>query len=182
MSGKAKFTDCNITQSGNLTLLIFEISPDSKYSAKGITQEIKQKKGKIFSLAVAEHRENRSKNANSYCWILCQKIAEVIHSTKELVYQKFIHDVGSFIIYPVENENAEDDIRKWDGIGLGWQAEVLTIGKDMSDIIHYFGSSSYNSKEMAILIDEIVTECKELDIETMSPNELESLKEAWGRE
>ena len=33
---------------------------------------------------------------------------------------------------------------------------------------------------MANFIDYIVQEAKELDIETLTPNELKSLKESWG--
>ena len=36
-----------------------------------------------------------------------------------------------------------------------------------------------NTKEMSKLIDGIVEEAKTLDIETMTPNELQILKEEW---
>ena len=43
----------------------------------------------------------------------------------------------------------------------------------------YYGSSSYNVKEMRDLVNYIIAECEELGIETMSPAELESLMEGW---
>lgn len=39
----------------------------------------------------------------------------------------------------------------------------------------FYGSSSYDTKEMARLIDEVVEECKAQGIETMSKNELDNL-------
>ena len=38
-------------------------------------------------------RKKRSVDANSYCWVLCDKIAQAVGITKEEVYRKHIHDV-----------------------------------------------------------------------------------------
>ena len=48
-------------------------------------------------------------------------------------------------------------------------------------IVSYYGSSCYDVREMCVLINEIVAQCKELGIETISKNELERMKSAWGR-
>ena len=54
--------------------------------------------GKLLEVEISKQRKKRSLDSNSYLWTLCQKIAEAINSTKELVYQKFIRDVGQFEI------------------------------------------------------------------------------------
>ena len=41
------------------------------------------------------------------------------------------------------------------------------------------GSSQYDTKEMSLFIDGIVSECKEQGIETMTPSELDQLKQSW---
>jgi nitrogen regulatory protein PII-like uncharacterized protein len=41
------------------------------------------------------------------------------------------------------------------------------------------GSSEYDTREMSILIDGIVSEAKALGIETLSKEELENLKNSW---
>ena len=43
----------------------------------------------------------------------------------------------------------------------------------------YYGSSTFNTKEMSVFIDGIVSECKELGIETLTSEELERMKAAW---
>ena len=43
----------------------------------------------------------------------------------------------------------------------------------------YLGSSNYNTQEMSLLIDGVVEECKELGIETLTPQELAAMMEAW---
>ena len=44
----------------------------------------------------------------------------------------------------------------------------------------YYGSSTYNTKQMARLIDSIVEDCKAVGIETLTPATLDAMKDAWG--
>ena len=158
-----------LTTSGNIQPQLEELKATAK--DKGLAVEIKP------------YRKQRSLDSNSYCWILCQKIAEAIRSTKELVYQKTIRDVGQFEIVPIKNEAVDRWIEVWKSKGLGWFAEVMEDSKlpGYKKVISYYGSSVYDTREMAILIDEIVSQCKELGIETMTPSELALLKQEWGR-
>ena len=137
-------------------------------------------KGKNLSVEVKPHRNKRSLDANNYCWILCDKIAQVIGSTKEEVYRKVIRDVGVFQIIGVEREAVDTFIEKWSGGGVGWFAE--DVGHHINDerrVMAYFGSSVYNTKEMSRLIDELVNQAKELDIETRPQEEIDSLLKNW---
>lgn len=140
-------------------------------------------KGKTLSIVVEQQKKKRSLDSNSYCWILCQKIAEVLHSTKELIYQEMIRRVGQFEIVPIREDAVETWITRWKGRGLGWYAEVMDDSKlqGYKKVISYYGSSVYDVHEMSVLLNEIVGQCHELDIETMSNRELQSLKESWGR-
>jgi hypothetical protein len=137
--------------------------------------------GKLLEVEISKQKKKRSLDSNSYLWTLCQKIAEVIHSTKELVYQKFIRDVGQFEIVPIKNEAVERWIEVWNGKGLGWFAEVMEDSKlpGYKKVISYYGSSVYDQKEMSVLLDEVVRECKEMNIETLPPDEIKALKENW---
>jgi hypothetical protein len=141
-------------------------------------------KGKILSVEVKQYRQKRSLDSNAYLWILCQKIAEVVrNTTKEEVYKRAIRDVGQFEILPIKNEAVERWIEIWKGKGLGWFAEVMNESKlpGYTKIISYYGSSCYNQHEMSVLIDYIVSECKEMDIETLPPADLARLKQEWGK-
>ena len=136
---------------------------------------------KLLAIEIFKQKKKRSLDANSLLWVLCQKIAEVIHSTKELVYQGFIKDVGQFEIVPIKNEAVERWIDVWKGKGLGWFAEVMEDSKlpGYKKVISYYGSSIYDQHEMSVLLDEVVRECKELNIETLTPTQLSELKSAW---
>lgn len=138
-------------------------------------------KGKKLSVTVEPARKKRSLDSNAYLWVVCQKMAEVLRTTKEEVYQKLVRDVGQFEIVPIRDDAADDFIRKWNGRGLGWHAEVEGDSKleGYKRVIAYFGSSVYNNREMAILIDELVTQAKEIGVETLPPDEIEAMKALW---
>lgn len=66
-------------------------------------------------------------------------------------------------------------------LGTGWITEQVDYTQDGSQVVirAYYGSSQYNTKQMSRLIDEIVSDCKEHGIETLTPNELARMKEEW---
>lgn len=164
------------------TELVLSIQMSRKEAQQSIA-ELKEvlAKGKTLSVEIKPYRAHRSLDANSLCWVLCQKIAEVIGSTKELIYQEMIRRVGQFEIVPIKDEAVERWIEVWKGKGLGWYSEVLEDSKlaGYKKVIAYYGSSVYNVHEMSVLLNEIVGQCHELDIETMSPQEIKRLQEAW---
>ena len=139
-------------------------------------------KDKLLVVEMKQYRQKRSIDSNAYCFVLCQKIAEKIRSTKELVYQKFIKDVGQFEIVPIKNEATDRWIEVWNGKGLGFFSEILKDSKldGYKNVISYYGSSVYNGLEMNLLLNEIVTQCKELNIETISPKEIAEMSRLWG--
>lgn len=139
-------------------------------------------KGKELSVDIKQYRHKRSLDANSYLWIICQKIAEVIRATKEEVYRKAIREVGQFEIVPIKAKAVDRWLECWNSKGIGWFAEIMEDSKltGYKKVISYYGSSVYDTKEMSVLIDSLVTECKELGIETIPPNELIALKQEWG--
>ena len=58
--------------------------------------------------------------------------------------------------------------------------EIEVNGTKAVQMLCYYGSSTYDTKEMSVLIDGVVSECQELGIETLPPAELQRIKEQWG--
>ena len=131
---------------------------------------------------IKEYKKRRSSDANSYCWVLCKKIADVLRITKEEVYRKAINEVGKFEILPIKDEAVDTFIRAWTSKGVGWICEIFNKSKidGYTNVIAYYGSSIYNTKEMSILIDGIVQEAKQLGIQTETPEEIARMKAMWG--
>ena len=137
-----------------------------------------QDKEKVFE--IKEHKVKRSLNANAYCWVLMNKIADAIKSTKEEVYREYIKNKGIFRLITMNKEATDTFIRVWQEKGLGWICDTSESKYEgMVDVVAYYGTSSYNTKQMANFIDYVVDEAKNLGIETLPPDEIERLKSLW---
>ncbi len=162
-----------------------EIVLTTTRTQQNIQEVMKLKKiveeGKLLKVDIKQYRKKRSLDANAYCWILSQKIAEKIGNTKEFVYKQAIKQVGQFEIVPIKDEAVERWIEAWESKGLGWQSEIMRDSKleGYTNTINYYGSSVYNTKEMSLLLEEIVTQAKELGIDTMTESEKKVLLESW---
>ena len=158
------------------------IPPEQRFKAMEFFSEAKSNSKKLV-VEIKEKKIKRSLEANNYCWLLCEEIAKAIGSTKEEVYRKNIREVGVFEILCIKNENVNRWRENWAGFGIGNITEILGDSKfkGYTNVITYYGSSTYDTKEMARLIDSIVTEAHEIGLETMQDEELKSLVESWGK-
>lgn len=136
-----------------------------------------------LDITLEKHKEKRSKDANSYCWVLCQEIANKLGSTKEEIYQEAIHSKGPFEIVPIKNEAVDKFITSWSEHGMGWIAEVFGDSKidGYKNVIIYYGSSTFDKKQMSYLLDYLVQEAKELGIKTLDEIEFERMIEQYER-
>lgn len=134
-----------------------------------------------LKIEIKQWREQRSLNANAYAWVLMEQIAKETNQTKVDVYRDFIKRVGVFEILPIRDIAVKTFMQRWESKGIGWVCEILGDSKipNYTNIIAYYGTSTYNTEEMARLIDDIVESAKELGIETMTPNEIAEMKSLW---
>ena len=134
-----------------------------------------------YDVEVKKHREKRSLNANGYLWVLCDKIASLALTDKETIYKMAIRSVGVFDVVCVREKGEQDLIDGWANNGLGWFAESLGQSKvdGCKNVCLYYGSSTYDTKEMSRLIDFVVEEAKGIGIDTATPEQLARLKEEW---
>ena len=140
----------------------------------------KQDKSKKYE--VKEVKQKRSLDSNAYAWVLLGKLQDKLHIAKEDIYKSLIKEIGSYEVIPVKDEAVERFRQAWSKNGLGWITETTKSKLEgFTNVIAYYGSSSYNTSEMSRLIELIVQECKQQDIETMTPNELRSLLESWDK-
>lgn len=127
-------------------------------------------------------KKKRSLNANAYAWALMDKIAKVVQSTKEEIYKHAIKEVGVFTDIAVRAEGYNKLKTEWERKGIGYLTEIISETSFVVDCRMYYGSSTYNSSEMARLIDWIVDEAESLGIETITSKDRGLLIEAWRRE
>ena len=132
------------------------------------------KDDKELTIQVKEFTKKRSMSQNSYMWVLLDKLAEKVNHSKEQIYRVYVKDYGVFQVLPIKNEAVESFQKKWAKNGLGWITEIMGESKitDYTNIIAYFGSSTYPTKEMSRLLDAIVRDCEDLGINTMPLDEI----------
>lgn len=152
--------------------------------ATGSIESLEQIKDDKLSVEIKKWRKKRSLDANAYCWLLCDRIAKelskdgTIHK-KEEIYQDTIMQIGTFEPFIVQENGLDKFKRIWQNQGLGFVVQEVSRKDKCVRVNCYYGSSTYDSKEMSLLIELLVDTAKSLNIETMPKQELESLLRSW---
>ena len=134
-----------------------------------------------LSIEIKPFRPKRSLDANAYSWVMIDKLAEKLNYTKLDVYREYIkHIGGNSETVCVKTEAVERLCKGWSSNGIGWITETFPSKiEGCTNVILYYGSSSYDSAQMSRLIDNIVQDCKTFGIETATPDELARMKSLW---
>lgn len=173
MKLQGKLADVNIDYKTNKKKLTFLIDTS-------ITSLEEIENVGFLDIEVKKHRNKRSLDANAYCWVLLRKLAEKMNLKVKEVYKMAIREVGAYAVVCVKDTGVDLFIEKWQSNGIGWVCDTFDSKIDgCTNIKAYYGSSTYDSKEMARLIDSIVEDCKLQGIETDTPEQIARYKEAW---
>ena len=134
-----------------------------------------------LAIHITKWRKKRSTDANAYLWVLCQKVAEKLSSSKEEVYEQMLQSYGTFYKddegYVTVTVKESVDMSK---VGGHWKFIKTVNG--FSSYLMLKGSSVMDSKEMSVLLDGVISECKELNIETMPDYDKQIMIEEWGEQ
>ena len=122
-------------------------------------------------------RKKRSKNANAYFWELLQQLCEEMNIDVIGEYKKRVKELGIFRQWEIDTKNTPTFLKMWEGKGIAWFCEIVEEIGNKCIINAYYGSSSFSSKQMARLIDNLVQDCRSIGIKTLEDYEIESLIE-----
>lgn len=128
-------------------------------------------------ITIKKHRNKRSLDANAYAWVLIDKLAERLNTSKVEVYRNAIRNIGGVSdVVCCLNGSVGRMKEIWKRNGIGWQVEEIESKiPGCTNLVLYKGSSVYDTRQMSQLIDSLVQDCKAIGIETRSPEEIESL-------
>ena len=145
--------------------------------------------GSDVDVSIKKARKKRSLDANGYYWQLSGKLAEVLKVSKPRLHNTLLRRYGQleivegravYIILP-DTEEVEKKVDEDEVLHLRPTAQVKE-GKGGLMYRTYMllkGTHDYNTKEMSVLIDGLVSECKEAGIETATPEEIERMKQLY---
>lgn len=140
-----------------------------------IYDELKEQE---LSIELKKYRKKRSLDSNSYQWILCTKIAEKLGTSKEEVQDLMIQRYSDFD----KDEDGYITITMLDRIPvskLGGHWKLIGQNGKFNSYMRLVGSSEMDSAQMARLLEGVVSEAKELGIDTETPDEIERMKALW---
>ena len=176
MQTTAIITDINIDVGTRKTKISLLLDTKDTSAVEQLKNENK------LNLELKKYKKKRSLDCNAYMWVLLQKLQESLNIPKEEIYKDAIKNIGVYEVVPVKDVAVDRFIEAWKHNGIGWVCEITKSKLEgFTNVIAYYGSSTYNSAEMSRLIDLIIQECKQLNIETLTPEQLSILKEEWGK-
>lgn len=178
MKVSGKIVGANIDFKTGKPQLTLEVNERNDFEA--LVDEMRDKDK--LSIEVKPYREKRSLDANAYFFVLADKLAEKLHTSKVEVYRNAIRDIGGVSeVVCVKNQAVERLCEGWSQNGIGWQTDTFPSKIDgCTNVVLYYGSSTYDTKQMSALIDHIVQDCQAVGIETRTPDEIANMLSLWG--
>lgn len=158
---------------------------------KRVAAEAASLSGIRLRIEAKKYRKKRSLDANAYYWQLITKLAHCVGISKpaahNIMLRKYGQDeiIGGKLIYLIipDTDAAEEQALEAETYHIKPTSEVRvgTDGEIYRTYIMIRGSSTYDTKEMSNLINGLVTECKNVGIETLPPEEIDRMMEAYKR-
>lgn len=175
----------------NLSLDWITRKPEVTLQLEARAEDIEKLKDKPLSVELKQWRKKRSLDANAYYWQLLTKLSESLGESKDYMHNYILRKYGQieiidgqavYTVIPDTNEAQKkvDEAQTYH-LKPTSQVKVGRGGLMYRTYMMLRGSSDYDTKEMSHLIDGLVTECKDVGIETIPPEELERMMQAYDK-
>lgn len=162
MRGRISELNAIITGKQRLTL---ELDGDFR----GQYDELKDRE---LEITVKPYRKKRSLDQNSYAWVLIGRIADKLRTDKDAVYLTMLKRYGQGGVIKVQPQHEQAILS-----ALKYYEPHEKLYSDTEKYYRIWaGSSGYNTEEMTVFVDGIISEAKELGIETLTPDELAEMR------
>ena len=138
---------------------------------------------KDIRLTLKQWHNRRSLNANAYFHVLCDKLADAMHMSKPRMKNLLLFRYGQKArdkegrIALIKTNADEDELLEREDFHC-WPIQSAKDGTPQYVLLGH--SRLYDTKEMSVLIDGVVEDCKAVGISTLTPNEIEEMKQKWG--
>ena len=127
-----------------------------------------QDKDKIFE--IKEFKKKRTLNQNSYYWELLGELSLALRLPPEELHRQMLKDYSQKyqIMTPEETE-----LRGFEYYDK--KSVIEKNGNKFQVYEVYVPSHLLKTKEFAILLDGLISECKQVGIETLTPNQIREM-------
>ena len=141
--------------------------------------EIDKLQDKKLSITAKIFRKHRSLDANGLLWHCIGQIASEMRLDKWDVYLLMLKRYGKYTYICVKPAVVE-------AVKLQWREceEVGTVninGQEAVQLLCYFGSSTYDSKEFSVLLDGVIEEMKAIGLQPPLTGDIRRALESYGQ-
>lgn len=136
--------------------------------------------GDIQRISAVRHRNKRSKNANALLWECLGRIASTLRTDKWSVYLQMLKRYGEYTYVCVKPKAVEMLKRQWREC-----EEIGTIdinGQAAVQMLCYYGSSTYDTRQFSVLLDGVISEMKEMGLDTPTSEQMKQALDAWEKQ
>lgn len=168
MEARAKLLDASRSLNGDLRMT---------FSVKAKPEVVEQLHGKELRLTALEWREKRSLDANGLLWVCIGKIASALNTDKWEIYLLMLRRYGKFtyiVVPPGAVESMKQMWRETEVVG-----EIDVNGRKATQLLCYFGSSTYDTLEFSKLLNGVISEMKEMGIPTPEEEDMDRVLKEW---
>ena len=130
-----------------------------------------------LSISAKKYRKKRSLDANGLLWLCLGRIAEALRTDKWDVYLMMLKRYGKYTYICVKPNMVDAVKAQWRECEV--VGNVNINGKDAVQMLCYFGSSTYDTKEFSVLLDGVISEMKEMGLETPASEDMRRALEQW---
>jgi hypothetical protein len=126
--------------------------------------------------------KSRSLSANAYAWVLIDKISEKTGINQTDVYRSAIREIGGVsTLLGMKDDAVPVFTENWQRGHLGRQVEIIpgSSKPGWSNVRVFYGSSEFDSAQMARLIDSLIQDAEALGIPTISDDEATKMINKW---
>ena len=166
------YSGANLTLDGELVL---SMKINDKADA---VDQINQMGNKLMDIEIKPHRKKRSLDANAMLWACIGAMAKALGVPKDKVYLKALRDYGQYEVMSCKKNAFEMFKRQYkDCEQIGY--EYTNNGEVWVDVICYFGSHTYDTKQFSDLLDGVVEDMRALGIQPPPPKSIQKGLELW---
>ena len=128
-------------------------------------------KDSLYDVSITIYSDKRTKTMNSYYWVLLTQLANVLRTSKEELHEQIIKRYSQRdYISLLANINPSNYFPYYE------EKNTFTHNNNtFKSYLIFKRSSDMNKQEFSILLDGLISECKECGISTMSSNEIAEL-------
>lgn len=132
-----------------------------------------------LDISIKKHHEKRSLNANALLWKCLTDIGQAMTPPvdKWEIYLQMLKKYGKYTYICVKPNVVEAVKKQWrecEEIG-----EISINGTPAVQMLCYFGSSTYDSKEFSVLLDGVIGEMEQMGLPLPMPEDLEKALKDW---